>query len=506
VWRAVFDENPDPCLVYAVGRPPAPRFTIVAVNPAWLEVTGLPADTVGQTLEQLMPPEVASLIAQRLERAVEERVHVAYEEELRFKNEARYWRTTIAPLTIDGAVRYLVLFGLDLTDMRHNAELERRLQQTQKLESLGVMAGGIAHDFNNLLCAILGHISLVRRDASCGPALQEHAADVETAAHRAAELCRQMLAYSGRGRLKVGRLDLDELVRETAHLLRISMAKSTRLELVLQAKGATIEGDPSQLQQVIMNLVLNASEACEGKQGLVTITTGRESVKRTAQPSAHLGLDILEGHFAFVEVKDNGAGMTPQTQARMFDPFFTTKFTGRGLGLSAVLGIVRAHSGGVGVESELGRGTTFRVLLPVATWAPDVPRAVSAAAIVQGTGTVLVVDDEEVVRTVATRILQSLGFSVLTANDGQACVDALRGAQQSFVAVLMDLTMPRLDGVAALEQLRQLGVKVPVILMSAYDEQDAVGRLSGTGFLQKPFTSEMLSDALALVLPPNREP
>ena len=503
VWEAFFAENPDPCFVYAVGTPPAPRFTVAAVNTAWLEVSGLPADTVGKSLEQLMPPEVASLIGQRLERSVQQRVRLAYEEELRFKNEARYWRTTIAPLAIDGAVRYLVCFGHDLTDMRNNAELERRLQETQKLESLGVMAGGIAHDFNNLLTAILGHISLVRMDASCSPALQEHAANVETAAQRAAGLCRQMLAYSGRGRVKVGRIDLDELVRETTELLTLSTSKSTRVELVLQAKGAAIEGDPSQLQQVIMNLVLNASEACEGKQGLVTITTGFESVKRTEPPPAHLGLDILDGHFAFLEVKDNGAGMTPQTQARMFDPFFTTKFTGRGLGLSAVLGIVRGHSGGVGVESEVGRGTKFRVLLPVATGEPEAARAPSAAATLTGGGTVLVVDDEEVVRTVARRILESHGFSVVTVDDGQAGVEAVRAAPQRFVAVLMDLTMPKLDGIGALQRLRQFDPNVPVILVSGYDEQDVVARLSGTGvagFLHKPFTAEMLSGALALAL------
>jgi PAS domain S-box-containing protein len=504
MWRGFFAASPDPCFAYAVGTPPAPRFSIAAVNPAWLQVTGMPADVVGRSLEELTPPEVAELLAKRLERAVEARVHLVYEEELRFKNQVRYWRTTIAPLVIDGAVRYLVCFGHDLTDMRSNAELERRLQQTQKLESLGVMAGGIAHDFNNLLTAILGHMSLVRMDPSCSPALQEHAASVETAAHRAAELCRQMLAYAGKGRLTVGRLDLDQLVRETTQLLTFSTSKNTRLQLALNAPGATIEGDASQLQQVIMNLVLNASEACDGKQGLVTITTGLEAVKPGAEPPApHLGLDMIEGQFAFLEVADNGAGMTPQTQARMFDPFFTTKFTGRGLGLSAVLGIVRAHSGGVGVESEVGRGTKFRVLLPVAKDKPDAPRPPAVAPPLAGGGTVLIVDDEEVVRTVAARIVESFGYAVVTAEDGLAGVEAVRRTAIRFTAVLMDLTMPRLDGVGAFEQLRQIDPKLPVILMSGYDEQAAVARFAGTGlagFLQKPFTAEMLRAALGGVV------
>jgi PAS domain S-box-containing protein len=226
VWPAFFNESPDPCFVYEVGTPPKPRFTMAAVNPAWLEVTGLPADIVGKSLQQLMPPEVAKVIEQRLERSVESRVHLSYEEELRFRNEARYWRTTVAPVVLEGAVRFLVCFGHDLTDMRNNAELERRLQHTQKLESLGVMAGGVAHDFNNLLTGILGHISLMRNDPLCGPELQSHAEQIETAAQRAADLCRQMLAYSGRGRLTNKPIELDALVRETTQLLGLSMSVS----------------------------------------------------------------------------------------------------------------------------------------------------------------------------------------------------------------------------------------------------------------------------------------
>ncbi len=505
MWAAFFADNPDPCFVYEVGTPPAPRFTMAAVNPAWHEVTGLPAEIVGKSLSQLMPPDVASVIEQRLERAVEKRVHLAYEEELRFKNEARCWRTTVAPVILDGEVRYLVCFGHDLTDMRNNAELERRLQQTQKLESLGIMAGGIAHDFNNLLTGILGHISMISMAESCTPELQAHATQVEMAAQRAAALCRQMLAYSGRGRFTTKQLDLDQLVRETTELLSLSLSKNARLDLVLGAKGSVVEGDPSQLQQVIMNLVLNASEACEGRQGVISIATGVESVKRTEQPRADQVLDILEGQFVFLEVTDNGAGMTPQTQARMFDPFFTTKFTGRGLGLSAVLGIVRGHSGGVGVESELGRGTKFRVLLPISSGETKPEAVARRTPVVHGSGAVLVVDDEEVVRTVACRILESFGFSVVTASDGREGVDLVIGARQPFVAVLMDLTMPNLDGVAAFEELRTLKPQVPVILMSGYSEQDAVARFAGrglAGFLQKPFTFQMVSEQLALALKP----
>jgi PAS domain S-box-containing protein len=502
LWEAYFAENPDPCFAYGVGTPPAPRFTVAAVNPAWLALTGLSPDIVGQSLEALMPPEVNEVIAKRLERSVAERLRLSYDEELRFRNETRYWRTTIAPVVIDGEVRYLAGYGHDLTDVR-NVELERRLQQTQKLESLGVMAGGIAHDFNNLLTGILGHISLMRLEEGCSPQLQEHASYVEIAAQRAAELCRQMLAYSGRSLLSVRRLNLDELVRETTKLLGPSLAKNTELELDLRANGVAVQGDASQLQQVIMNLVLNASEACAGQAGKVTIKTGVESKVRNGRASAHMELDIFEGEFVFLEVLDNGAGMSAQTQTRIFDPFFTTKFTGRGLGLSAVLGIVRGHSGGVGVESELGRGTKFRVLLPIARGEAEPLTTPKPPPGLRGSGTVLVVDDEEVVRTVARRILESLGFAVVMAADGEQAVELVRASKQPFAAVLMDLTMPKLDGVSALQQLRQLGLLVPVLLMSGYTEQDAVARFSGqglAGFLQKPFTAEMLSAKLGVAL------
>jgi CheY-like chemotaxis protein len=315
-----------------------------------------------------------------------------------------------------------------------------------------------------------------------------------------------MLAYSGRGRLTNKPIELDALVRETTQLLGLSMSKTTQLQLLLGAEGIFVQGDPVQLQQVIMNLVLNASEACEDKAGLIKVTTGRESPNRSSEPRVDRVLDILDGEFLFLEVADNGAGMTPQTQARMFDPFFTTKFTGRGLGLSAVLGIIRGHAGGVGVESELGRGTTFRVLLPIvnaeqallASATPSTP-----APALHTTGTILVVDDEELVRKVAVSVLESLGLKVVTAGNGREGVERVLASNPPFAAVLMDLTMPVLDGVSAIDELRRAQNPVPVILMSGYSEQDAGARFADkgvAGFLQKPFTPQMVSQQLALVL------
>ncbi len=419
------------------------------------------------------------------------------------------WVEARSVLVEDSAGRPVAREGIarDMTELRRREEertaLEKRLQQTQKLESLGVLAGGIAHDFNNLLTGIIGHASLMRMNAACPPALAEHAQQVELAATRAADLCRQMLAYSGKGRFSVRRLDLDALVRETTQLLKLSTSKSTELELSLHASHASIEGDPTQLQQVIMNLVLNASEALEGKPGTVRVTTGLAHVAREELKTAFLSPELPSGRYAFLEVSDTGAGMDTETQARIFDPFFTTKFTGRGLGLSAVLGIVRGHSGAIRVDSQAKVGTVFRVLLPAVDGAAPSSGRASRPSSALRSGTVLVVDDEEIVRKVTARILEALGYSVVTAVDGRDGVDTFRAATTPFVAVLMDLTMPKLDGVAACEAIRELDPRVPVLLMSGFNEQDAIARFAGAGlagFLQKPFTTELLDAKLLAAL------
>lgn len=394
----------------------------------------------------------------------------------------------------------------DLTELRRREEeqlaLEKRLQQTQKLESLGVLAGGIAHDFNNLLTGILGHASLLRLEPSCTTALAEHAQQIEIAATRAADLCRQMLAYSGKGRFTVRRIDMDSLVRETMQLLKLSIAKTTEIELELHASHASVEADPTQLQQVVMNLVINASEASVGHQCAVGISTGVANVTREELRTAFLSPELPGGRYVFLEVKDNGAGMDAETLARIFDPFFTTKFTGRGLGLSAVLGIVRGHSGAIRVDSQSGVGTIFRVLLPASNGQAASIGTASRPVAARGGGRVLVVDDEDVVRKVTARILETLGYSVVTAMDGEDGVEAFHSAGP-IIAVLMDLTMPKLDGVAAFEAIHASEPDVPVILMSGYSEQDAIARFAGSGlagFLQKPFTAESLDAKVSAAL------
>jgi PAS domain S-box-containing protein len=487
-------------IIYRLRIEPSVGFDYI--SPSVEQVTGYPADDFYRTpglLRSLIHSDDLAHVDRSPDQLRED--HGTVVARWRHKDGNYRWVEARSTGVADASGNIVAREGIarDVTEQKRRDEerelLERRLQQTQKLESLGVLAGGIAHDFNNLLTGILGHISLLRMHPSCDHELAQHAEHVEVAATRAADLCRQMLAYSGKGRFSVRRLKLDELVRESTQLLKLSISKSTSLELALSAPHATVEADATQLQQVVMNLVLNASEACADHHGLVRVTTGVAAVSHEELRDAFLEPDLPGGNYVFVEVADNGSGMSTETLARIFDPFFTTKFTGRGLGLSAVLGIVRGHSGAIRVDSAPGRGTKFRVLLPENAGEVRSVESSRRPPEAAGSGRVLVVDDEEIVRTVTARVLTALGYTVITAADGREAVDTLRASREPVDAVLMDLTMPKLDGVAALEELRRLRSDLPVILMSGYNEQDAVARFAAAGlagFLQKPFSAETL--------------
>jgi len=321
---------------------------------------------------------------------------------------------------------------------------------------------------------------------------------------RAADLCRQLLAYSGKGRFVVRPLDVSELIRQTAPILQLSISKSATLRLDLANDLPLVDADATQIRQVLMNLVVNAAEALGDRTGLVSVTSGSLHAEGDYLRNTFLAPDLADGCYVFLEVSDNGCGMTPATQAKIFDPFFSTKFTGRGLGLSAVLGIVRGHKGAIKVYSELGRGTTIKLLFPAMEGSAARTTAVTPPQpALERRGTVLVVDDEDIVRNVAARILGSYGFDVVLANDGRDAVARFRERMPEIVAVLMDLTMPHMDGVDAFREIRMLSETVPVLLMSGYNEQDAVMRFAGkglAGFVQKPFTVEMLRERLMSVL------
>lgn len=395
----------------------------------------------------------------------------------------------------------------DVTEVRREEEqqqrLEDRMRQSQKLESLGLLAGGVAHDFNNLLSGILGHAQLAQLKLALESPLRHDISMIETAALRASELCNQMLAYSGKGRFVSQQFRLSDMVSEMAHLLRISIAKDIQLRLDLDEGTPWVQGDITQIRQVVMNLISNAAEAIGDQAGEIHLVTG--STRETAESLAYLqfGESLEPGRFAFFEVADTGDGMDLETQKRIFDPFFSTKFTGRGLGLAAVLGIVRGHGGAIHVHSEVGRGTRIRILQPIEESVDEIQDPRETTGAFQGSGTALVADDDDNARGVAEQLLLHLGFDVLTAVDGVECLELYDRQPDTIRVILLDLTMPRLDGKATLEALQERHPGVRVLMTSGYSRQavelppDSEERL---GFLQKPYRLEDLTEGLRRIL------
>ena len=374
----------------------------------------------------------------------------------------------------------------------------------QKLESLGVLAGGIAHDFNNLLVSVLGNAGLALAELEPSSPIRARLTDIELAAQRAAELTRQMLAYAGRGRVLVQSVNLSDLVVELVTLLRTVVARTADIDVRLTDNLPDVEADASQLRQVVMNLVTNAADAIGGSPGRIEITTGRMVATREYLAYSCIGQDPEPGEYVFVEIADTGCGMDDQTLARIFDPFFTTKAAGRGLGLAAVLGIVRSHKGAIAVESTPGVGSRFRLLIPpVAARSSNRQAGASAQRVPAAIGTVLVVDDDDGVRTVATLSLERAGFRVVSARDGEECLALVQNSGAEFDAVLLDMTMPKMSGAQTCRLIAQMRPELPIVLTSGYTEPNAEGRfdIRGiAGFLQKPFTPanlvKMVHDAL----------
>ncbi|MBP3956593.1 response regulator [Gemmata sp. G18] len=457
-----------------------------------------------------------------------------------------WYRWTARHITTGDGRSEIQAVGIDLTERRlaeaERTALERKMQDTQRLEALGVLAGGVAHDFNNLLAGIHGHAELAAGLLPEGHPARDHLATVLSGVAQAGGLTRQLLAYSGKGRFLLRTIDLNELISQTTELLRVTLPKKVQLNLHLSPTLPLITGDDGQLRQVLMNLLINAGEAIGDRAGTVTVTTTAHDLALEAV-SGGVYSPAAPGQFIELIVSDTGCGMDDATKARLFDPFFTTKFTGRGLGMSAVLGIIRGHGGGIRVDSRAGFGTRFTVLLPVTTEAlPEAvttpapmdpllrtplespprhrrgrrtesiprpqPRATPApdprpapAAVAEARGLALVADDEPIVRQVGELMLKQMGYEVLTACNGAEAV-ALFVAHADLVrVVLLDLMMPVMDGAEALAAIRDRST-VPVILCSGYTAEAVPEDLasdSATGFLQKPYARGDLQSALAAI-------
>jgi signal transduction histidine kinase/CheY-like chemotaxis protein len=390
--------------------------------------------------------------------------------------------------------------SIDIT-MRKRFEAEReaaqaQMLQRQKLESLGVLASGLAHDFNNLLAVIMGNASHVL-SSSRDPKLADRLNDVVTAAQRASELTRQMLAYAGKAPVNTRPIDLGCHVREIARLLESSLPKKVQLVFDID-DGLVIDADVAQVDQIVMNLVINAAEAIGDASGAVTVRVLPRDVTRHELQGLSPPTELRPGRCVVLQVHDTGGGMDATTVARIFDPFFTTKLAGRGLGLAAVLGIVRSHHGAIRIDTTPGAGSTFEVLFPVSE---RVVMSASAAPIEveHGAGTILVVDDERSVRRMVREILVEAGFHVLEAADGREAIDVFRVHADEIAAVLLDVNMPGMGGDEAFAVLRTLRSDVPVVITSGYDEHEATRRFATagrTGFLKKPYTDEQLTSLM----------
>ena len=399
-----------------------------------------------------------------------------------------------------GEIARTLIMISDITQQKRNEaearKLQTQVQHAQKLESLGVLAGGIAHDFNNLLMGVLGNASLALKNITNKTEAGKYIDKIEKTAYQAAELTNQLLAYSGKGKFQVQSVNLSKIIEEITQLLKVSISKKVTLRYDFEESLPLIEADVSQLNQVIMNLIVNASEAMGDKSGIVSIRTGIMNLDKTYLADTYLDENLPGGEYVTLEVSDNGAGMDEKTQAQIFEPFFTTKLRGHGLGLAAVLGIVRGHKGAIKVYSEPGQGTTIKVLLPTQKVArKDLAEETVIKSDILAGKTILIVDDEETVRDVVSNMLRDSNLKVMTAVDGKEGVQLFKKYADEIFMVLLDVTMPEMNGEEAFRELCKIKSDVRVVLTSGYNEQDATSYFVGkglAGFIQKPFSLEKL--------------
>lgn len=491
------------------------RTSKVSVNGRWAEMLGFSVDEIDPSpaaWRDRIHPEDKPRVLEALNRHLQGESDI-YEVDHRLRTKSGEWkwiltRGRVVERDREGHAIRVTGTHEDISERKRLEEerrnLESQLQHAQKLESLGILAGGIAHDFNNLLLAILGNAGLAQMELSPSSPAQPHLADIEQAAQRAADLCRQLLAYSGKGKFVIQPLDVNQLAQEMTHLLEVSISKKAVLKFRLQPGIPAIMADATQVRQVFMNLVTNASDAIGEKSGIITITSGVMDCDMAYLREAYMDSNLAEGRYVYFEVADSGCGMDRETKSRIFDPFFTTKFTGRGLGMAAVLGIIRGHQGAIKIYSEVGRGTTFKVLFPAIE---EPASGYSAPSTLQidwrGEGVVLVVDDEEAIRVLARKTLERSGFEVLLAPDGREALEVYRARMDDIRVVLLDVTMPHMDGQETFRELRRIRQDVIVILSSGYNEKEATEQFAGkglAGFIQKPYRPHELITLMRDVL------
>ena len=469
-------------------------YRFLDVNPGFERLTGLKAaDVIGRTVREVLPGIEP--------RWIETYGRVALTgEPATFESHAAALDRWFEVFAYRPAPWHFAVIFMDVTARKR---AEERLREAQKLESLGLVAGGVAHDFNNLLVGVIGNASLAKEFLPPGSPASDLLDGVIGAGEQAAHLTRQMLAYSGKGKFLVEALDLSALIPEMIGLVRPSMARKIVLSLDLDQALPPIEADRGQVQQVFMNLALNAAEAIGSHEGLITVRTGVQDVDESYVRRQPETASLLPGKYVCLEVRDTGCGMDDATKARVFDPFFSTKFVGRGLGLAAVAGVVRGHQGAITVTSAPGKGSIFTVLFPASGRVPAATPVPPVRGALLGSGTVLVVDDEEVVRTIAKRALERYGYQVLAAESGMAAIDILKRHDGEIAVVILDLSMPGMSGEEALPELRRIRPEVKVLISSGYSEAEAMRLFQGqqvSGFIQKPYTAKGIVEKVKVCL------
>jgi PAS domain S-box-containing protein len=501
-YRGVVENSPNAIAMYVDGK-------IVFVNNQCVQLMAAAnkEDLIGKSVIQFVHPDNRAMVIERMKQlAIDGKpLPTAEEKFIRLDGTSVDVEVRAVPTNYKQkpAVQLIVQ---DITERKNN---EQALRQAQKLESIGTLAGGIAHDFNNLMNAVLGQSSIALNKLPKESPAANNIQKAIKAGERVADLTKQLLAYSGRGRFVIDEIDLNKLVKENVAMLEVSIPKTTQLRYELGNPSPHIMGDISQIQQVIMNLIINAGEAMGSHPGFITIHTNRiELPENNSAYSKYSVTPIAAGSYAMLQVKDNGSGISEETLARIFDPFFTTKFTGRGLGLAAVLGIIKGHKGGLRIESEVGKGTMFEIIWPLVE-ASTISNITEKKEIeVNGEGkTILVIDDEFTVIELVNDVLSESNFKVMSALDPIKGIDLYRQHHQTITMVVLDYSMPHMDGKAAFEKLLEINKEVKVLLCSGYTEEETMsvfGIDRPTGFFHKPYMPDALLERVGEIVSRDR--
>lgn len=503
-WRFALEGNADGVWDYRVSKQQ------IYFSPVWKQMLGHTDEELPNDLDawfcRVHPDDIEKTLQLVQDYFQGKAADFEFDYRMRHKDGTYRWihdRGMIMERAADGTPTRIVGTHRDVTDHYRAEEkrvaMELQALQAQKLESLGILAGGIAHDFNNILTSIIGYTDLVLLDTPHDAPMYSRLQQVLIGARRAADLTRQLLAYSGKGQFVIEPVDITEIVRESCLLLHVAMPQHTKMVQELAPDLPSVTGDATQIRQVVINLITNAAEAFQESAGTLTVRTAVGTADSDGFNVIQAPENPEHSRFVIVDICDTGVGMDEETLHRIFDPFFSTKFAGRGLGLASALGIIRGHHGGIYLHSAPGKGTTFRVLLPVSGSPLPTSAPMPVSAPWRTHGTVLVVDDEPAVRQLATTLLERLGFVVLTAETGEEGLEIFRAQRRELDLVLLDLSLPGMDGAEVLEILKAERPELRVLLTSGYSEQFAERRLPASGavgFVPKPYRVDQFGEAI----------